>query len=242
MNQALPRPSSRRRQRGMSIFEISLGTALMGLVIAYAMTINTRAGDQDAGRRDADSLSSFANMAAEYYTANRTAIDAAMRAGTLASTYCRLDVAADGTGGTTAYSSTLKTCAIDPTLLRARNLWPAGMSVEARGGRYVAIFRTIYDTQATPQPTGGVEVLIALAQTSGTLSPVTLNNRLTDEVQAGMTALGGVGGYVPIGTMGACKALRSSAAYEACGNGWKVNLANFVDAAQLTVFANALPN
>ncbi len=224
------------------MIEITLATALMGVVIAYAMSINTRGDDQGAGRNDADSLTSFANIAAEYYTANRTAVDAAMQTGTGAATHCRLDVAADGTGGRTARSSTLKTCAFDSTLLRAKNLWPAGLSVDARDGRYVAIFRTVYDTQPTPAPTGGVEMLIALYSSNGVLSPATLDNRKTDELQAATSAMGGVGGYVPIGPMGACVARRSTTIYEACGNGWKINLASFVDTTELTVFANALPN
>ncbi len=65
---------------------------------------------------------------------------------------------------------------------------------------------------------------------------------MTDETQAGMAAMGGMGGFVPVGTMGACTTARSTTTYEACGNGWKVNLANFVDASELTAFANALPN
>ena len=235
-------PFATRRQRGISMFEVMLGTALMGLVIAYAMAVDERAGDQTTGRADADAMTSFGNIAAEYFLSNRAGMNAAMQAGTSASTYCRMGVNADGSGGTTVNSTTKKTCALDATHLRANKLWPANMSVDARGGRYVAIFRTIYDTQATPQPTGGVDMLIVLAPTSGALSPVTMDRRLTDEIQAGSAAMGGVGGFVPIGTLGACTANRASATYEACGNGWKISLSDFIDSAALTIFANALPN
>lgn len=234
--------NKRRSQRGISMIEIMVGAALMGVVIAAAMTIDTRAGDRTTGRNDADDSMAFISSAAEYFLSNRTNMEAAMQSGTNASTYCRIDVNADGTGGITKNSTTKKTCALDATQLRANNLWPANLSVDSRGGRYVAIFRSIYDTQSTPQPTGGVDMFIALAPTSGELSAVTLDGRTTDELQAAAAAMGGIGGFVPIGTLGACTATRSTSTYEACGNGWKVNLSDFIDSAELTTFANALPN
>ena len=54
--------------------------------------------------------------------------------------------------------------------------------------------------------------------------------------------LGGNGGTVPDTDREVCVAKRAAATYQACGDGWKANLADFISAAELTLFANRLPN
>lgn len=229
--------------RGFSILEIMVAIALLGSVLAFAMQTTRRGESQATGRSNADALSSFQQIAAQYFISNRTALEAAMDAGTEAGTKCLLNVNADGTGGTQANSTTKKTCAFDATLLRKMNLWPVGVSVDAPGGgRYVAILRRIYDTAAPPVATGAVDMLVVVARPDGALTAVGPDAQRTEELASSMTTMGGNGGIVPVGNMGACAAVRGSATYQVCGNGWKVNLADFVDATQVTTFSNALPN
>lgn len=230
------------RQQGFALLEIIIGTVLMGVVLAFALGINTQAENQVTGRSDAQSLSTLQSAAAEYYLANRPAIDAAMQTGVGADTLCLINVNPDGTGGSIAYSSIKKTCAFDASLLVAQKRWPVDVSVDSRGGRYVAILRTVYDSAPTPAPTGVVDMLVVLSQPNGVVSPVSPDPRLSEELASGMNTLGSKGGMVPVGNMGSCVANRVSGQLEACGTGWKIDLAEFIDDAQLAVFAAALPN
>lgn len=239
----MPRILNRRRSAGTSLLEIMIGIAILGGVLAVVGRIENRSDHQTTGRTNADSQATFQNLAAQYFLDNRAAYEAAMKDGTDAAVLCRINLQADGTGGLQANSTVKKTCAFDATLLRARSVWPAGASVDEAFGRYVLILRMPYDTATPPKPTGGVEGLFAVMQPGGTLAasgPMT--GDLVEELTTSMRTLGGVGGLTPIGNTGPCAAMRSTATYESCGNGWKVNLADFVDAAQLAVFANALPN
>jgi type II secretory pathway pseudopilin PulG len=235
----LPVHKKKRLQKGLSILEVTIGMALLGLVLTYSLTLNQRSVEQTAGRNAADSASNFQQLAAQYYALNRTAMDTAMTDGTDAATYCRVNVNADGTGGATANSTTLRTCAFDTTQLRARGVWPRGASVDTLGGRYTAIVRRIYNGTT---PTGASDMLIVLAQPSGTLTPVVKESRIMGELSASMDAMGGTGGMVPVGEAGACRTVRASSTLQACGHGWQVNLSDFLSPAQLTTFSNALPN
>lgn len=236
------RSRTRATQAGYVMLEIAIGTAIMGIVMALALDMTKTGEDQTIGRTKAETLSTFSQLASQYLISNRTAIDLAMTDGTAASTHCLINVNADGTGGTTANSTTKHTCAFDTTLLKAKGIWPKEVNTEAPGGRYVAIARKIYDTQTIPVATGGIDILIALSSPTGTLAATTQDPRRTTELLSSMTTLGGTGGIIPIGLMGACTTKKSSSTYESCGNGWKINLADFVNPAQLTTFSDALPN
>ena len=85
-------------------------------------------------------------------------------------------------------------------------------------------------------------MLVVVERPDGALTEVGPDAQRTEELASSMTTLGGNGGIVPVGDMEACAAIRGSATYQVCGNGWKVNLADFVDATQVTTFSNALPN
>lgn len=219
-----------------------LGLIVMGLVLVMALKMTTTGEDQSAGRTNAEGISSFSQLASQYFLANRTAINSAMTDGTEKSEYCVINLNADGTGGTVAQSTSKHTCAFDATLLRAKGVWPTGMSTDVVGGRYVAIARQIYDNATLPVATGGVDLLIVLASPTGTLTPVKTDARKTTELISSMTTLGGTGGIVPVGAMGACKTNRSLSIYEICGNGWKVNLSDFINPTEVTTFGAALPN
>ncbi len=236
-------PSRRQGQSGYFLLEIIIGLGVAGLVLAYTFGVLATGQDQADGRTDADSLASFSQLSSQYFLSNRTAIELAMTDGTAAATYCKINVAADGTGGTTTSSTTKHTCAFDTTQLRAKGLWPASLSPDtANGNRPVAIFRQIYDTATPPVATGGVDVLIVQASKTGTLTAAHTDPHTTQTLLAAQSTLGGVGGMVPVGDLGPCSAKRSTATYQVCGNGWKVNLTDFVDSSALTTFSTALPN
>ena len=84
--------------RGFSILEIMVAIALLGSVLAFAMQTTRRVESQATGRSNADALSIFQQIAAQYFISNRTALEAAMDAGTDAGTKCLLNVHADVTG------------------------------------------------------------------------------------------------------------------------------------------------
>lgn len=230
----------KRVQRGFSIMEAMLSMALLAAVLAYALQLSQAGEDQAVGRNNADALSSFSQLAGQYFLANRAAMEAAMKDGTDAAKYCKIDVAADGTGGTVANSVSKHTCALDATMLRAQGLWPQAMSTSTMGGRYVGIFRLVHDSGG--EPTGVVDAIFVLASLDGTLQPATQDARRLEEMATGQNSLGGIGGVVPVGRVGDCVTSRVSSTFQVCGNGWKLNLADFIDPAQMTTFANALPN
>jgi prepilin-type N-terminal cleavage/methylation domain-containing protein len=242
-NPALRRPrSSLRLQQGMSLLEIIIAVGVLGTLMMLAARIEGRADRESDGRTAADAQVSFMNAAAQRFLDNRVAYENAMKDGTGAATLCRISVNADGSGGTQANSVSKHTCAFDTTYLRGKNVWPPNGSVDEADGRYAVILRMVYDTQATPQPTGGDEALFVFMRPDGVLQPVIRDGQRLDETLSTMRAIGGMGGFVPVGNVGPCKSERLSSTYQACGNGWKVNLSDFVDAPQLATFANALPN
>ncbi len=224
-------------QRGFSMVEVMIGLALTGTILAFALTMTTRADDQTTGRNKADLQLSFQQLAAQYFIANRTDIELAM-AGDAAMTaiHCRLNVAADGSGGDVAANSTKRTCAFDATLLRAQGLWPSGLSVNAMGnGRYVAVFRQIMSTDAVPVPTGADDVLFVHAplsggnvMTSGTITFSGDAKRAIEEIEAGMAAMGGGSGFIPPGKdHGNCQ--YNATTKQVCGAGWAVSLSDFIN-------------
>lgn len=231
-----------RRQSGLSIFETMVGLIMFAVVLQFAIKLQREGDDQEDGRQRAELMASFMQMAVQHVSSNRTAYESATKDGTGASTYCRVNVNSDGTGGSTVNDTTLHTCAFDPTLLRAQGVWPSGLSVDSdSGGRYVAIFRQIYSGGTA---TGALEGIVVHSPQSGSLTAVTTADmkELTTKLYAGVAALGGSGGFIPIGDFVTCKAVRSTATYQACGNGWTVDLSLFISSTQLTTFANALPN
>ncbi|WP_186510826.1 type II secretion system protein [Caenimonas sedimenti] len=234
------RKAQRRLQRGALLVELVIGAAVLGLVIAYVLDMQRQNDVQLKAKSDAEAQSMFIQVASQYFLNNRTAYDAAMDTGVSANQYCMLGVNADGTGGTQANSTTLHTCAFDATLLVAKGLWPEGLSTETKDGRFTVILRRIYD--ATPAATGGHEAFFVLASPSGALTSASMNRDTSTALAAGKASLGTVGGYVPVGNMGGCSAVRSTSTYQACGEGWQVNLSNFISPTELTTFGNALPN
>ena len=221
------------------MLETMVSLAIVAAAMAYALQLAQTGDDQAQGRADADALSSFSQLAAQFFISHRAAMEQAMDDGTDAGMFCRVGGAADGSGGTVANSSSKKTCALDASLLLVRGAWPAGMPLDTFGGRYVAIFRRIYD--AGGAATGGTDMLTVLAALDGTLQAARPDARRLEQLAAAQATLGGMGGVVPAGTLGDCVASRASASFEVCGNGWRVRLSDFVDPPQLSIFTAALP-
>lgn len=225
------------KQKGFGLVEVIIGLALAGVFLGYMLRMSTRAEAQTAGRARADVQASFQQLAAQFFTNNRTDIEAAMGGDTTkAAQYCLINVAADGSGGTNTMDSTKRTCAFDSTLLRAKNLWPAGQNVNLNSaGRYVAIARQVMTSGGSPTATGSVEMLVVVAQldssgnvmTSGSATFAGDPSKAMQEIKAGMDALGGSGGYIPPGAdTGQCQ--YNGTTKQACGNGWIVNLSDFL--------------
>lgn len=226
------------RQGGFGLVEIIIGLAIAGAFLGFMLRMSSKAESQTAGRARADAIASFQQLAGQYFISNRTDIEAAMAGdATKAATYCLINVAADGTGGTNTMNATKHTCSFDSTLLRAKGLWPAGQTINFNSStRHVAIFRQIMSSDAVPVPTGADEMLVVLAQldsatgdvmTSGSVTFTGDKAKAMQEAKAAMDALGGTGGYIPPGAdTGPCQ--YNATTKQVCGNGWTVSLSDFL--------------
>jgi type II secretory pathway pseudopilin PulG len=230
---------SMNKQAGFGMAELMVATAIAGSVIAFAIALTSRAKSDQVAHVVADDFTSFQNAAAQYFSANRTAMTAAMTGGTNASNFCQVNVASSG-AGTLVNSVTLHTCAMDASQLKYANALPPGVaSTNAYGQKWVAIFRAIYDSAGTT-PTGSVDMLTVAVDDNAPTSGV--DKRRWDQVTEAAATAGGNMGVIPDGNRGSCKAERSTNTFKACGNGWSVDLSQFINATQLATFANALPN
>lgn len=233
-------PSSFAAVGGFALTDLLLAVAIFGLIMAGAMPLINRASDDNGARAAADELKVFQAAAMEHFKSNRTAYEAAMANGTGASSLCKVGVASDGTGGTTANDTTLHTCAVDVSMLRYLNALPATFkSKNVYGEQWVAIHRLEY---ASGVPTGSVGTLVVSAAVSTGGAAVPANTRRYQVAKTGSLELGSGGLVVPDTDRETCVAKRATTTYEACGDGFKLNLADYISAASLTTFSNRLPN
>ncbi len=228
-------------QHGIALADLLLAVAVTGLIVAGSMPLLSRHSDELAARALADDLKAFKVVAEEHFKSNRAVYEAAMTDGTGAAGLCRIGVnPVDGSGGTVANSTALHTCAIDGKMLRFLKVLPATLRTRnAYGESWVAVYRMVYNGST---PTGAVEAIFASASTDGTGTAVPANARRYQAARTAAGYLGGVGGTVPDTDREVCVAKRATATYQACGDGWKANLADFVSPAELMVFANRLPD
>jgi hypothetical protein len=234
-----------KKQRGSFMFEALLAVLIVGMMAAYAVPMMQAGRIQENGKSTADSFSSFQQAAAQHFISNRSAYEAAMKDGTNADKVCMVGVdPVTGAGGAQANSVTKKTCAIDGSMLKYLKALPADLSLKNRYGEsWVAIFRLIYDNQATPAPTGAVDMLVVSAAVAGAAAPQVIPDaERHKENLAAAGLVGGSGGLVPDADRATCVASKTGGKYEVCGNGWRVNLSDFVDPTGVTAFADRLTN
>jgi type II secretory pathway pseudopilin PulG len=176
------------RCSGSFIIEIIIGLAILGVVMSFSLMLTQKNSDKQTGRLDAEILSSFQQMAAQYFVSNRTEMMAAMVAAAASDAnvqkHCVVMIptitatinpgtvsGAAGANGTLAWSSTKKTCSFDASLLQANSQWQGKVSFidTVMGGqwRYVAIFKIVMtagpDTvlgTADDIPSENVEMLV----------------------------------------------------------------------------------
>lgn len=223
--------------------ELLLATALISAIALIVAPMMVRMNDDVSSRSTADDYSLFQAAAASHFQANRETYMAALTDGTGAANLCKLGVALDGTGGIVANNTTLKTCAVDGSMLRFLQSLPVQVRERNRyGERWVAIFRAVYTTTAPIQPTGGVEMLIVSADVDGVGGVVLRDSRRYGEATVAADFTGGSGGVVPDADRSTCVVNKTTNRFEACGNGWKVNLSDFISPGQLAAFANRVQN
>ncbi|CAN7627218.1 type II secretion system GspH family protein [Acidovorax delafieldii] len=226
-------------QKGWSLTEVMLALVVIsGMAYAVAPLFRKNAEESNA-KIMADDFSLFQTSASSHFQSNRDAYIAAMTDGTGAADICKIGVdPATGTGGISTFDPTLHTCAVDGSILRFQQALPTSVRQKNRYGEsWVAIFKLVYTTHAPIEPTGGVEMLVLSADLSGTGGVVVKDaNRYSEAVTAGEFA-GGQGGAIPDGDRATCVVNKSTSTFQACGNGWKVNLADFITPAAMSSFA-----
>ena len=219
-----------------------LATVLIGLLSAMAIPMLVRSLDDRAAKATADDYSIFNSAVSAHFLANRAAYVAAMTDGTGADTLCKVGVnPATGAGGLQANNPALHTCAIDGSMLKYLQALPTMVRDANRyGEQWVAIFKLSYTTVAPIAPTGGVEMLVvsAAVTTGGDSVPPDARRYSEANTAAGFT--GGNGGVIPDADRSTCVVNKTASIYQACGNGWKVNLSDFISPAQLGAFSNRI--
>jgi type II secretory pathway pseudopilin PulG len=233
--------STRAPQRGLALADILLATAVMSMIIAAAMPLLARQGDELTAKAIADDLRLFRTGAEEHLKSNRAAYEAAMADGTGAGQLCRIGVnPVDGSGGVQANSTTLHTCAVDGTQLAFLQALPPGIRQRnAYGESWVAIHRLV---DGAGSPSAGVETLFVSAAVASGGAAVPLDPQRWQIARSAAMQLERGGGGIPDTDRSTCIARRAVTTYQACGDGWKANLSQFVNATELTQFSNRLPN
>jgi prepilin-type N-terminal cleavage/methylation domain-containing protein len=193
-----------KKQHGFSLMEVIMGMAIIGTVMAFVIRMNDDQLASNQGRIKAEEFSTFQQLAAQYFSANRTEMLAAMgetTVGASAQSHCVIKVtdpnqpiapgstpATVGANGTLAWSNDLDTCAFDATLLIAKRVWPNGVPINFIdpdvGGdwRYVAIFKRVMGAgpdgvlgNADDALTENVEMLVLQMDVDGALGTVSPN-------------------------------------------------------------------
>lgn len=230
------------KARGFVLQELLLGVVIIGAIGALALPFYKSFNNDLQAKAIADEMKLFQKVVGDHFLANTTAYIAAAKDGTGAATLCKVAVDVSTGVGTQANSTTKHTCAVDVTQMRYLKLWPAEKSLtNAYQDTWVAIFKLEYDTAGTT-PTGGMSVLFASYDKTGTNAAVPADGDIYDIAQTAANYIGGEGGTIPDTDRTTCKNVRSTATYQACGPGFRVNIADYVDAGVLTTFANRLPN
>lgn len=228
--------------QGSALLEMALALIVIALVYVAALPWMTRQQDAVAAKSLSNDHTQFAAAASAYFQSNRAAYLAAMKDGTGADKLCLVRVNPVSGTGVPTYNANLHRCAFDASFLKYQSALPitAG-ATNSYGEKWVAIFKAVYDRDTPPKPTGGVEMMVVSANLDGgPAAPAAASSY--DRALTGAGFLEGNGGVVPDADRSTCVASRAAGKYEACGSGWRVNLADFLAADELTMFTNRLSN
>lgn len=230
------------KQKGFALQEALLAVALMSVVLGLFAPVIMRNSDDIAAKATADDFGMFQKAASAHFLSNRAAYVAAMTDGTNAASICKINVdPGTGAGGIVANNTTLHTCAIDGSMLSFLQALPDNVKkVNRYGESWVAIYKLQYTKIAPIAPTGGVEMLVVSANVNGAPTTVAPDARRYSEARTAAEFAGG--GVIPEADRAVCKVSRTSSIYQACGNGWLVNLADFISPAELAQFGSRIQN
>jgi hypothetical protein len=221
-------------QIGNSLLELVIG---LGLVMAMSLAVlemNNKAQAQEKGRLGADALQAFSQVATQYFIANRVALESTMsgqsEAG-LANGLCAINFSTLTPLGVPSANTLKHTCAIDTSLLREKGLWPQSLSIDQGSQRFVAVFRLL-GLPGSSMPADEVLIFSAelqegMVRTQGEVLFTAAMSQFVEQTAASLGSLGAAGGYVPPGRdYGNCH--YNAQLKEICGQGWRVNVADFL--------------
>lgn len=221
-----------RTQWGGGLLELLLSLAVLSTVSLSVINMSQKAQSKERGRSVADALQSFTQVAAQYFIANRLAIETIL-SGELkeAPQFCAINVTNNIPSGVPSANALKRTCAIDTSFLRARGLWPESMPLDVGRSRWAAVFRQLPATDAGRVSEELFVFLAALDQglikTQGDTVYTESLSEFVDQTQASLASLGAMGGFIPPGKdYGACQ--YNARLRQACGQGWRVNLEDFL--------------
>lgn len=230
------------QHRGVALIELAVALSLLSLILIASLPLMTKGQEVTKAKRIASDYTQFAVAAGAHFDANRSAYIAAMTDGTDADKLCLVGVdPATGKGGTPTYDETLHRCAVDSSMLKFLSALPTtASSSNAYGDRWVAIFKLVYDRATPPEPTGGVEMLVVSAAVDGSFTQVPADPKVWDSAVTASGYTEGNGGVVPDADRATCVASKAKGRFEACGAGWRIDLADYLAPAELQAFANRL--
>jgi len=228
------------KQRGVTLLEALLATAIAALMLGALIQLLSDAQSELRAKNAADQLQNFQRVAAHYFQSNRSQVMQAMENDNTkqAGDYCRVNVKLDGTGGQAAFDTKHHTCMIDTSFLQAKRLLPErGANKTVHGEKLVAIFKRRYDDDKDIL-TQDVEMLV-LTVLDDKAHYVPNKSRFMESTSIA-NYMGATGGVLPDRDRGKCKVDKGKNVFEICGNGWKLDLGDFVSSSQLGAFKGLL--
>jgi len=224
------------KQRGVTLLEALLATAIAALMMGALVQLLSESQTELRAKNVADQIQNFQRVAAHYFQSNRSQVMQAMENDNNreAGQYCRVNVDRDGKGGQAAFDTKRHTCMIDASFLQARRMLPErGAHKTVHGEKLVAIFKRRYD-EDKDLLTQDVEMLV-LTVLDDKAEHVRNKNRFIESTSIA-NYMGATGGVLADRDRGKCKSDKSKGVFEVCGNGWKLDLGDFVDSKQLGAF------
>jgi len=224
------------KQRGVTLLEALLATAIAALMMGALVQLLSESQTELRAKNVADQIRDFQRVAAHYFQSNKSQVMQAMENDNNreAGQYCRVNVKRDGTGGQAAFDTKRHTCMIDASFLQARRMLPErGAHKTVHGEKLVAIFKRRYDDD-NDLLTQDVEMLVLTVLDDN--AEYVRNKGRFMESSSIANYMGATGGVLADRDRGKCKSDKGKGVFEVCGNGWKLDLGDFVDSRQLGAF------